>query len=46
VKHHKKTLEESGAGEITTGGKHFKIIRGDLFFRKPGIETQVIADCN
>lgn len=32
-----------GAGEMTTGGKHFKTTRGDLFFRKPGIETQGIA---
>ncbi|HEX3048715.1 MAG TPA: AraC family transcriptional regulator [Bacillota bacterium] len=32
-----------GAGEMTTAGKHFKTMRGDLFFRKPGIETQGIS---
>lgn len=32
-----------GAGEMVTDGRHFKTMRGDLFFRKPGIETQGIA---
>lgn len=32
-----------GAGEMMTAGKHFKTMRGDVFFRKPGMETQGIA---
>jgi AraC-like DNA-binding protein len=32
-----------GAGEMMTDGKHFKTMRGDLFFRKPWMETQGIA---
>lgn len=32
-----------GAGEMMSDGKHFKTMRGDLIFRKPGMETQGIA---
>lgn len=32
-----------GAGEMITAGMHFKTMRGDLFFRKPGMETQGFA---
>lgn len=32
-----------GAGEMVTNGKRFTTMRGDLFFRKPGMETQGIA---
>jgi AraC-like DNA-binding protein len=32
-----------GAGEMMTAGRNYKTMRGDIFFRKPGEETQGIA---
>lgn len=36
-------LITGGAGKMTTEGKHYKTVRGDIYFRKPGVETQGIA---
>lgn len=36
-------LITGGAGRMTTDGKTFRTVQGDIYFRKPGITTQGIA---
>lgn len=43
VRFYEIELITGGAGEMMSDGKNYKTIRGDLFFRKPGLETQGIS---
>jgi AraC-like DNA-binding protein len=43
VRFYEMELITGGAGEMTTDGQRYKTMRSDLFFRKPGMETQGIA---